>query len=399
MENKQTIAEYIGEPDVTYVQFPLSTTISSSDNALNENHTEHLPFVGTRSNVRSRPEPGRNEIKAILEDIKNLKKIESITSICPQFPDDQTTHTPVSYHGEKEHSLHCKSSQPFIKSPQIGFYGVLSNEYKNDVISNRRELEHTTSSEHNEIQPLMCTEFYQESSVPVVFSSTPHISNISDSYVDIMSKQCGEMVDLNSVLELTGSLPVRNYSVKSSPPHTGDCLSSKESIPSLQMNVSNSEGKVYCMDHKVDSEISCNSDTFTDGSLHAESSVGRQTEFCVHSDIGFCGGQSDVMPAGFDDTEGVNYTSDTLRPDVSVYTYHPTKQFLNLRAKGPAKRRTGLTTVSSRARTHSFSKASGKRLPCTSGDESNTAEQLQHDSIAGCNKKVSETFYCQNKFW
>ena len=78
--------------------------------------------AGSRSPSRSKTDPGRDEIKAILEDIKNLKKIDFKTFIRPRNLSGHHQHHPAGYSTlpyKSQSTTTSPSQSPRIGSPTV----------------------------------------------------------------------------------------------------------------------------------------------------------------------------------------------------------------------------------------------------------------------------------------
>jgi hypothetical protein len=392
------------------------------------------PCAGSRSPSRSKTDPGREEIKAILEDIKNLKKIDFKTFIRPRNfgaggggmgGGNQGSQHPRGYA-----TLPFKSQSTTTSPAQTPRIGSPTSDDPRITRDRSRSLKMLTDrlknksgkllSEHaaNQQSPDRGGEFQREGSVPqelLRVSHGPSPDSCSVGRVEEEEEEEEEGKGEREMTELVSKVAKVSTStvIHLSPQHSHDSpfssshlhhhqdhryLSPQHSLDSLDTGTPSRTDTPdihipHSREQTPDSDVPWSS-------RKPKSFDGGLDKPPESDDDGTGSGGGSSLKGGHDhkgdhrhhhrvhrssrgeqsiEDEGVSDMPEREKPAVSIHTYHPNKQFMNLRAMAPPKRRTGMSTLTTSGRVQAmFAKSAA--AAAEEGDDASRQQRYQRRS-------------------
>ncbi|KAK7096810.1 rho guanine nucleotide exchange factor 17-like [Littorina saxatilis] len=353
--------------------------------------------AGSRSPSRSKTDPGREEIKAILEDIKNLKKIDFKTFIRPRNvagqPQQQHVQHPGGYSTLPYRSQSTTTSPSH--SPRIGSPTVDDPRLTRDRSRSLKMLTDRLKSKSGKLLSEHAlqrgqgdsAEFIREGSVPTEFMRVSHGPSPERLSVERLDEEEEEAAESPEPQKTADRKTSANTMMRLSPQHSDDgSLDSKEAYPHSRHDTPDphpgSQHPHSDRERTPDSDAQLGarekSPLSDDGLKTPDDETGDQPKMV-----------RDRLP----EDEGVSEICDTPRPIISAHTYHPTigrnKKFLKLVATAPCpQRRTGITTLATLGRVQAmYGKPTGEEGagagPVGAAEETSARPRYQRRSEAG----------------
>ena len=355
-------------------------------------------FVSPLPSPHSRSDQGREDIKTILEDIENLKKINFDKFKRPR-------HTHPSAFATLPRRPHSTSTSP-CHTPRI------SSPTVDDSRSSRDRLKLLTTylknrsgkllSEQNAPSDTGQRDLVQEGSVKAELSIRHGPSPDFCSVERVLEEDEEEDVqkDLDpqkprtprispassvSVARLSPQLSVDSLDSRKTQSHSGSNTPDPQPLSQSREQTPDGDSHVQLGGKPVHTSTADDKPPGSDTVLSSPEDRDRQAS------------HSTTLQEHQAEDEGVSEISDTPRPMAPSHTYHPTigrnKQFWTLVARDPfPMRRPGLTTLASASRMQvAYTKPLGEEPDQRRGEESGTRSRHPRRSEAGSNsgQKVS----------
>ncbi|KAK7475293.1 hypothetical protein BaRGS_00033440 [Batillaria attramentaria] len=373
-----------GEGDENVLSSPLNIPKSSSFSP--KVARPKLPACAGRGpSSRSKTDPGREEIKAILEDIKNLKRIDFKTFIRPRNvsgQQHQQHHPGYSTLPYKSLSTTTSPSQsPRIGSPTADDPRVFSRDRSRSLKMLTDRLKNKSGKllgEHalSRGDPGELGDFRREGSVPMEFLRVSHGPSPDRCSVERVVEEEEEATDSPESLHTERRKDSPNTLVTFSQQHSDGSIDTPPRHTNSRERTPDSDGGVGAREKSPES-------------------IGAR-EKSPESDDALKTPEEDVDPSArpkvrrerMQEDEGVSEISDVPRPVTSTHTFHPTigrnKKFLKLVATAPCpQRRTGITTLATLGRVQAVYGKTGDDSASRTPEDASSRPRLQRRSDTG----------------
>lgn len=399
MEVKGEVSEGGGNGEENALSSP-SITIPKSSSFSPKVARPKLPAcAGSRSPSRSKTDPGREEIKAILEDIKNLKKIDFKTFIRPRNLSGHHQHHPGGYSTlpyKSQSTTTSPSQSPRIGSPTVDDPHLTRDRSRSlkmltDRLKNKSgKLLGEHALHHGQSDATERGDFRREGSVPGDFLRVSHGPSPDRCSVERVDEEEEEAAESQEPLKPVMRKVSPNTIMRLSPHNSDDSLDSKEAYPYSRNDTPDLHPDPHSRERTPDSDTHSGAREKSPESLGArEKSPESDDGLKMHDEDSEHAARPKLARERLAEDEGVSEISDAPRPILSTHTYHPkigrNKKFLKLVATAPCpQRRPGTTLLATLGRVQAmYGKTQGEEAGLGPAEEAGGRARYQRRSEAG----------------